>query len=158
MGTFVWYKSTQKVTWSKWQGLKRLINTKWKESSMLLSDVVNMWALDQRSLSFTVIFSQLHFLGIFYTLRLTNSHYHLLSFLLNYIFFGLLFTVFVVIAMTNDCLIKDHCHGHLYLLPFIVIYQYSRNLAIKSDHENKNITIKELTPINSLTSFVNFVQ
>ena len=65
LGTFVWYKSIQKVTWSKWHGLKRLINAKWKESWELLSDVVNMWALDQRSLSFTVIFSQLHFLGVF---------------------------------------------------------------------------------------------
>ena len=76
------------------RGLKRLINAKWKESWELLSDVVNMWALDQRSLSFTVIFSQLYFFGI----------------------------VFIVkISMINDRVIKDHCHGHLHLLPFIVI-------------------------------------
>ena len=54
--TFVFYHVLKRWHDQRGRGLKRLINTKWKESWELLSDVVNMWALDQRSLSFTVIF------------------------------------------------------------------------------------------------------
>ena len=71
--TFVFYHVLKRWHDQRGRGLKRLINTKWKESWELLSDVVNMWALDQRSLSFTVIFSQLHFLGLSFWLMIAWS-------------------------------------------------------------------------------------